>query len=151
MRRISVCLATSIALFCTPFAVSAGTSAHTVVADVQQGDAAGVHTTNGAGLSTILPAVDPDKLAGKIKALRTFLQQREEDLTEIVDNSRLGAKGTLLTAIMPGGLLYAAYKKSNLQRAKTELALTTALMDDLAPDLLAMQEAAGKLTIVRLP
>lgn len=56
----------------------------------------------------------------------------------------------LIAVILPGGLLYAAVRKGNLEQAKVELAETTEDLDELSHDLLAMQAVAGELTVAQL-
>lgn len=56
----------------------------------------------------------------------------------------------LIAVILPGGLLYAAVRKGNLEQAKVELAEMTEDMDELSRDLLAMQAVAGELTLAQL-
>jgi len=56
----------------------------------------------------------------------------------------------LITIILPGGLLYAAVRKGNLEQAKVELAEMTADRDELSRDLLAMQAVAGEFTVAQL-
>lgn len=135
-----------IALITIPFSVTA-----TTLADIAgPHDRAWVSATNDAGFSTVLPAVDQQLLVGQIRNLRVLLRQRQQELTEFVASNSLGTTDAVITAIMPGGLIYAAYKKGKLERARTELAMITDEMAALARDLLVMNEQAGKLALARL-
>ena len=56
----------------------------------------------------------------------------------------------LITVIVPGGLIYAAVRKANLEEARAELTEITNDMDELSRDLLAMQAGTGGLTLAQL-
>jgi hypothetical protein len=107
-------------------------------------------TANDGGFYVDLPAVSPDKLMTLIRAYRTFLTRREAEIAKYLDENQLDAKDTLITIIMPGGLLYAAIRTGNLEQAKAELAEVTEDMEELSSDLLAMQAVAGELTVAQL-
>ena len=66
------------------------------------------------------------------------------------DENRLDAKDALITAIMPGGLLYAAIEKRDLEMARHELAEIINTMHELSSDLLAMQVVGRELTVAQL-
>ena len=55
-----------------------------------------------------------------------------------------------ITAILPGGLVYAAVKKGQLEQAKAELSEVSEDIAELSRDLLAMQAVAGELTMAQL-
>ena len=67
-----------------------------------------------------------------------------------LEENRLDTADMLIAIILPGGLLYAAVRKGNLEQAKVELAEMTADRDELSRDLLAMQAVAGELTVAQL-
>jgi hypothetical protein len=105
---------------------------------------------NDAGFYVTLPAVDTERLIERISARRASLTQREQEITQYLDDHQLGAKDVLITVIMPGGLIYAAVRKGNLQQAQAELDQINAAMDELSRDLVAMQAVAGDLTVAQL-
>ena len=105
---------------------------------------------NEAGFYVALPAVDTDRLIERISAQRASLTQREQEIREYLEDHQLGAKDLLITVIMPGGLIYAAVRKGNLQQAQAELDQINAAMDDLSRDMVAMQAVAGDLTMAQL-
>ena len=150
MHRHYLYLVAFISLITVPLSVPAETMTDAVGAIVQQHDQAWDHTTTDAGFSVDLPAVDSNLLVEQVKSLLVLLKQRQQELTEFVDRNKLGTKDAVITAIMPGGLLYAAYKKNKLEQAKTELVRTTEEVAELAHDLLAMQEQTGRLTVAQL-
>jgi len=107
-------------------------------------------SVNDAGFYIDLPAVSLERLIKQVRAYRAALAQREEQLAQYVDEHGLDVKDTVLTVILPGGLLYAAIRTENLRQAKAELAEVGDDMEALARDLLVMQAAAGDLTVAQL-
>jgi hypothetical protein len=101
-----------------------------------------VPAANDAGFYLALPTVDTDRLIERISAQRASLTQREQELMQYLD--------VLITLIMPGGLIYAAVRKGNLQQAQAELDQLNSAMDELSRDLVAMQAVAGDLTMAQL-
>jgi hypothetical protein len=57
----------------------------------------------------------------------------------------------LITAIMPGGLLYASYKKARYENAKSELERVSEDIDEYSDDILALQSAPLPLAMALLP
>ena len=105
---------------------------------------------NDAGFYVALPVVDTDRLLERISAQRASLSQREQEVTEYLEDHQLGTRDVLIAVIMPGGLIYAAVRKGNLQQAQAELDQINAAMDELSRDLLAMQAVAGELSVAHL-
>jgi len=149
MHRTCFYLATFIALMTASVAARAEPAVPPVTAGAPGQDWA--TTANAGGFYIDLPAaVTADQLIERIRACRTLLGHREEEITRYIDEHRLDAKDTLITVIVPGGLLYAAIRTGDLEQAKTELAEVTEDREALARDLLAMQAIAGELTVARL-
>lgn len=66
-------------------------------------------------------------------------------MMQYLEENRLDAKDVLIAVILPGGLLYAAVRKGDLEQAKVELAAVSEDLDELSRDRLAMQAVAGEL------
>jgi hypothetical protein len=109
-----------------------------------------VPAANDAGFYVALPTVDADRLIERISAQRASLTQREQELMQYLEDHQLGARDVLITLVMPGGLIYAAVRKGNLQQAQAELDQLNSAMDELSRDLVAMQAVAGDLTMAQL-
>lgn len=107
-------------------------------------------TENEGGFYTALPAVNNKQLVGLLRNYQEALTQREQEITRYLDENRLDTADVLITVIMPGGLIYAAVRKANLEEARAELTEITDDMDELSRDLLAMQAGAGELTLAQL-
>jgi hypothetical protein len=109
-----------------------------------------VHAANDDGLYIDLPRANHNQLMVRIRTYLASLTHREEEITKYLDENQLDAKDALITAIMPGGLVYAAVRKASLEQANAELAEISEDMDELSRDLLAMQAESRVLTVAHL-
>jgi hypothetical protein len=148
MHRLYFYLAAFLALATVPVAAFAEMAAEPITTDTPH--VLQLHTVNAAGFYVDLPALNHNQLLGLIRTYQDSLVQREEALTKFLDEHQLDVKDALITVIMPGGLLYAAVKKGNLEQAQAELAEINDDMDELARDLLAMQIDMRRLTVAQL-
>ena len=127
-----------IAIFCTAFMLQ---TAHAEQAPVTNSDQPVIH----------LPDVDHELLIEQIKTLRSQQIQRKQALVQIVADKKPDGSDALITVIMPGGLLYAGYKKASYELAKNELARISADIEESTDDLLAIQSMSGSVVVARLP
>jgi hypothetical protein len=97
-----------------------------------------------------LPDVDRETLVERVMTLRSQLIQRKQALLQIIADNTLDSSDTILTVILPGGLLYAGYKKASCEQAKDELASINADIEEFSNDLLAMQTGAAPVAIAQL-
>ena len=104
-----------------------------------------------AKLTIQLPYVDRDVLVEKISQLRSRLIHRKQELMQVVADKQMDGGDALITVIMPGGLLYAGYKKARYESAKNELDRVSEDIGEYSDDLLAMQAAAVPLAMALLP
>ena len=86
-----------------------------------------------------LPVIDREALIEQVSTLRSLLIQHKQKLMQIVADKKLDGGDAFITAIMPGGLLYASYKKARYEQAKNELARINADIEEFSGDLLALQ------------
>jgi hypothetical protein len=97
---------------------------------------AGVLTMVGPqGFITRLQVVDADTLAEQVQQLRSELIARKQQLVDEVDEKKLDSGDALLTVLMPGGLLYAGYKKAAYERARNDLAEVSDDISEYSRDL----------------
>jgi len=148
MFRFYFYLVAFTSVMAVPVLTFAETSASPTTGD-KQGHNRG-HTTNNGGFYTALPAVNNNQLIDLLRLYRAALEQREEEVSRYLEENRLDTKDMLITVIMPGGLVYAAVRKANLEEARDELTEITEDMDELSRDLLAMQVEVGELTLAKL-
>lgn len=148
MYRCYLYFSVFVSITVTPFAAFAEITADSVTADAHRPH--WTHTANEGGFYVGLPATNYTQLTGQIRTHLASLSIREEEVKKYLDEHQLGTKDVLITVIMPGGLIYAAIRKSDLELAKVELAEITEAMDEFSDDLLAMQIEARELTLARL-
>ena len=98
-----------------------------------------------------LPEVDREALAEQVRSLRSQLIQRKQVLVESVADRTLDGGDVLITIIMPGGLLYAGFKKARYEQAKNELARVSADIDEFSSDLLAVQSWSAPVMVALQP
>ena len=98
-----------------------------------------------------LPDVDREALAEQVRSLRSQLIQHKQALVERVADKQLDGGDALITIIMPGGLLYAGYKKVRYEQAKEELARVSADIEEFSSDLLAVQSWSAPVLVALQP
>ena len=148
MYRCYFYLAAFVAIMTTSVSAHAETAVNPSVTDAQNRN--WTPTENEGGFYTSLPAVNNKQLVGLIRNYQEALTQREQEITRYLDENRLDTADVLITVVMPGGLIYAAVRKANLEEARAELTEITDDMDELSRDLLAMQAGTGELTLAQL-
>lgn len=98
-----------------------------------------------------LPDVDRVVLVEQLMVLRSQLIQRKQALIQDVADKQLDGKDAVITAVMPGGLLYAGYKKVRYEQAKNELDRVSTDIEEYSGDLVAMQSRAAPVAVAWLP
>lgn len=98
-----------------------------------------------------LPAVDHAVLIEQVVTLRSQLIEHKQALLQTVEDKKLDGRDAIITAIMPGGLLYAGYKKARYEQARNELASISADIEELSADLLTLQSRLAPTAIALLP
>jgi hypothetical protein len=98
-----------------------------------------------------LPDVDRELLAEQVSLLRSQLIARKQALVQSVADRQLDGGDALITIIMPGGLLYAGYKKARYEQARNELDRVSADIEEFSGDLLAMQSRSAPVVVALQP
>jgi hypothetical protein len=86
----------------------------------------------------------------RVMTLRSQLIERKQALIKLIADNTLDSSDAFIMTIMPGGLLYAGYKKASSAQAKSELASISADIEDFSTDILAMQTGAAPVFVARL-
>jgi hypothetical protein len=97
-----------------------------------------------------LPHVDRETLMERVMTLRSQLIERKQALIKLIADNTLDSSDAFIMTIMPGGLLYAGYKKAASAQAENELASISADIEDFSTDILAMQTGAAPVFVARL-
>jgi len=98
-----------------------------------------------------LPDIDHETLIERVEILRGELIQRKHVLEQIVSDKKLDSSDAIITVLVPGGLLYAGYRKIRYEQAKNELASLSADIEEFSSDLLAMKPVPLQMAIAQLP
>ena len=106
-------------------------------------------TTN--PFTVLLPDVDRASLVEKIRTLRSRLIQHKQALLQSVAEKKMNGSDAIITAIMPGGLLYAGYKKARHQQARNDLERVSDDIEAFSSDLSAMQSNTAPVLVATLP
>ena len=109
-----------------------------------------VNMTNPAGFVMQLAVMDSGELVEQLHELRSVQIMRKQALASELDAQQFDAGDTLLTLVMPGGLLYASYKKAAYARVKKNLDEVSEEIAAYAYDLIMMQARLRPVTIARL-
>jgi hypothetical protein len=106
--------------------------------------------TDAEGYSTSLRMVDVKTLTQRIRTSRSTLQGQRDALAKQVAKQRFSSLDTLITIVMPGGLLYAAIKRGSQLEKRQDLAQLTQDINQLSGDLQSFEIAYGDLQIASL-
>ncbi len=87
------------------------------------------------GLVTNIPTPDTEDLLLQVWQLNNSLQTKKEKIAKSVKDSEFSAKDGVITAVIPGGLLYAAHKKFKHNNEKKKLAKVESKLDEMTEDL----------------
>jgi hypothetical protein len=98
-----------------------------------------------------LPDVDRETLVADLEQLRSALIRHKRELAQQVEDRKLNGNDALITAIMPGGLLYAGIRKARYENAKGALAALEADIAEMSADMLAMQDLTTTVAVAQLP
>ena len=85
---------------------------------------ANLYLDQGAGLITNIPCHEHAEVVRQVKSYRNELETVVEQATEVAEHSHFSTMDTLLTIILPGGLLYAANRQQHYSKAHERLGWT---------------------------
>ena len=148
MHRFHLYITVLISIITLPVSAFAEVATDTVLPDSQGSDLAVM--VNSDNLYIDLPSVDYNQLLKKIKSTRDYLTGQKQKYSKYLDKNQLNANDAVITAVLPGGLLYAAIRKSNLNQAESNLVEIKALITDLSSDLMIVEARVNRLTVAQL-
>ncbi len=91
--------------------------------------------TDEQGFVVEFPAIDPQLLSQQIRDLRAALLSQRAELVTTVEDLEMGTAETLLSILLPGGLIYAGYRTHEYEAAKEDLAEIDTEIHELSRDL----------------
>ena len=101
------------------------------------------------GYTTMKPSINMDALVDEIVSLKSTLREEEKQLSHQVEKSRVTDNDTLLSIFLPGGLLYAAYKKSAHNQAVREHKLVSTQVKEITEDIIALTRIDGPIVVAK--
>jgi hypothetical protein len=99
------------------------------------------------GFYTSLPNVSDVTVTQHLLEAQLELKIRLADLEQQLKRKSFKAIDTLITVIMPGGLIYAKLRLDSYKRSEQALALVNAELDQISGDLVAFQTESGELMV----
>ena len=102
------------------------------------------------GFTVKVPGIDNDALVGEIAALKIALMHDKKLLSSKVEQKRFKSKDTMLAALLPGGLIYAAYKKNAHAQAVRDYELTSSQLKEITTDLAALTTIDGPILVAQV-
>jgi hypothetical protein len=101
------------------------------------------------GFTVMMPNINLDTLVDEIAALKTELKHDESRLARRVEEKRVTGNDKVLSFLMPGGLLYAAYKKSAYNKAVRDHELVSSRLNEITTDLVALTAIDGPIAVAQ--
>ncbi|HIP53604.1 MAG TPA: hypothetical protein EYH03_06300 [Chromatiales bacterium] len=115
------------------------------VGEIQDATEASVPRTelqDTSGLTITLPQVDDQHVTALLQRHQELLELRIEQLKQARAQARFTTKDAVITAVLPGGLLYAAYRTRQATRLNAQLARIHRQLKEVSVDLLAFEQPA---------
>jgi pyruvate/oxaloacetate carboxyltransferase len=120
-------------------------SIHTEAGDsLQLLDEGMLYVVQDNGLVANIPAHDASATLQHVQSFHSNLQTRQSQCAENVEETRFKAHDTLITIVMPGGLLYAAAKQQQHEQAKQAYTDVTQQLQELQQDLAHFQGTSSE-------
>ena len=102
------------------------------------------------GFTVNAPGIDNDALVDEIAALKIALMHDEQLLSHKVEQKRFKSKNTVLAALLPGGLIYAAYKKNAHAQAVRDYEQVSSQLKEITTDLAALTTIDGPILVAQV-
>ena len=102
------------------------------------------------GFTVKVPSIDNDVLIDEIAALKIALIRDKQLLSSKVEQKRFKSKDTVLAALLPGGMIYAAYKKSAHAQAVKDVEQVSSQIKEITTDLAALTTIDGPILIAQV-
>lgn len=101
------------------------------------------------GFTVMMPDINIDALVDDIARLKIALRHDEKLLAEQVEQKRVTGNDKVISFLMPGGLIYAAYKKNAHSRAVQDHELVVSQLKEISTDLTALMAISGPVVVAK--
>lgn len=106
---------------------------------------------NSDGLVINEPRISQQELNDALIENKYLVNVRSNKLIEFIEENRITAKTGVMAAVMPGGLIYLAWRKTQLSEANDKLEGLQADINNLQSDVLALHVETGPILVARFP
>lgn len=124
--------------------ISVGVPAAATTADIHW-----LPQTDAQGMTVNMPHIDSEVLVMRLAELQSRLKLDKLSLNKQVEQTRMKGKDTVLAALLPGGLIYAAYKKTSHSRAVKQYEQVETQLAEIDEDMLAFKTDNSTIVIAR--
>jgi hypothetical protein len=118
--------------------------------DSQQMLQAGLLYLQDQGLVANIPACDSPETLRHVQSFHSELASRQTQYATNVEETRFKTQDTLITIIMPGGLIYAMNKQQRHEQAKQAYARVSEQLEDLQVDLARLRASTSEASFALL-
>ena len=94
------------------------------------------------GLTSNMPALSRGELKARLAELQARLIHQKAKLSVNEEDARFNAKDAMITLVMPGGLLYGAFRQHQHHQAAGQFEQVSGQLADLRSDLVAFRVTA---------
>ena len=102
-----------------------------------------------AGLSVMMPGIGMDVLVDDIVRLKLALKHDEKLLSRREERKRITGNQSVLSFLLPGGMLYAAYKKHDHANAVRDHEQVSSMLKEITSDLVALTTISGPIVVAK--
>jgi len=110
-------------------------------------EAGWLQTENAEGFVSNFPSLSRSELIRQLRELRTGLQSRKANLSAAEEEGRFDAKDAVITLVLPGGLLYAAYRQQRHHRIAAQEQEVSRQLEELKADLVAFRDISTDIVL----
>ncbi len=95
------------------------------------------------------PRVDTAQLMADVRKLQQELAERKDDLQLSASEKEFTAKDALITALLPGGILYGLIRKNQIDKLKQQLARVETELVDVNDAIVALEQLVGNVMLAQ--
>ncbi|MGD8743046.1 MAG: hypothetical protein PVH46_06425 [Granulosicoccaceae bacterium] len=101
------------------------------------------------GFTVMVPSINMDALVDEMVSLKSELKHDETLLARRMQEKRMTGNDKVLSFLMPGGMLYAAYKKSAYNKAVRNHERVTLQLKEVTTDIVALTTSSGPIAVAQ--
>ena len=102
-----------------------------------------------AGFMVMAPSISIDALVDDVISLKIVLKHDEKRLSHQIEKKRVTGNDTFLSFLLPGGMLYAAYKKNVHANVVREHKLVSTQIKGITEDIAALTITTSPIVVAK--